>query len=75
MIHSDANAHGRRQREARRPVAAPRPVGRGGWRFERIGHLRDGTRPLRGERQRPMPSLEQRDAERVFQRLDLPRQR
>ena len=75
MIHSDANetvvdsvspgrASPHRARARRR-----RPA------LERVGHVAVKRGARRRQRERAMAALEQRNPERVLQRLDLPRQR
>ncbi len=67
--------HRRRQRESRRARAAARALRRSGKRRERVAHLAVKRRTGRRQRERPVPALEKRDAERVLQSLDLARQR
>ena len=75
MIHSDANET---VVDSVSPGARVPPRARsaaGGDRLEALGHVAMERAADRRQRQCAMPPLEQRHAERVFQRLDLARQR
>ncbi len=75
MIHSDANDTVVDSVRPGERVAPRSRVGGRGERFERFGHVAMERGAGRRQRQRAMPALEQRDAERILERLDLPRQR
>src|SRR6185437_1484136 len=67
--------HRRRHHEAGGARDAAHVLGRGRQRGERGGHVAMKRRAGRRQRERAMPPLEEREAERILQRLDLPRQR
>ena len=67
--------HGRRQREPGRAVSPADPLGRVGQRVEHVGHFAVKSGTGGSERECAVPPLEQRRAERILERLDLPRQR
>ena len=67
--------NGRRQGEPRRVRDAARGLRRRGERDQRGGHVAVERDPRRRQRQRAMPAHEEGDAERLLERLHLPRER
>ena len=75
MTHSDANDTVVDSVSPGERVPPRARSARGGERLEALGHVAMECGAGRRQRQRAMPPLEQRHAERVLERLDLARQR